>query len=61
MSLQSLTFLITKECSHYLGNDSLTQFAKSLEETCVETIESGFMTKDLAICIKGGADKYVFV
>ena len=24
-----------------------------MEETCIETIESGFMTKDLAICIKG--------
>jgi len=41
------------------SNDKLTQFAKSLEETCVETIESGFMTKDLAICIKGGANKIV--
>jgi isocitrate dehydrogenase len=34
-------------------NTKLENFAKKLEETCVETIESGFMTKDLAICIKG--------
>ncbi|RNA06317.1 isocitrate dehydrogenase [NADP] cytoplasmic [Brachionus plicatilis] len=35
------------------NNTELDNFAKKLEETCVETIESGFMTKDLAICIKG--------
>ncbi|XP_023565923.1 isocitrate dehydrogenase [NADP] cytoplasmic [Octodon degus] len=26
---------------------------KALEEVCIETIEAGFMTKDLAACIKG--------
>ena len=30
-----------------------TKYCHALEETCIETIESGFMTKDLAICIKG--------
>ncbi|XP_030746944.1 isocitrate dehydrogenase [NADP] cytoplasmic [Sitophilus oryzae] len=34
-------------------NADLTKFANTLEEVCIETIESGFMTKDLAICIKG--------
>ncbi|XP_033751958.1 isocitrate dehydrogenase [NADP] cytoplasmic-like [Pecten maximus] len=34
-------------------NGSLKQFAESLERACVDTIESGIMTKDLAICIKG--------
>jgi isocitrate dehydrogenase len=34
-------------------NDDLKFFATALENTCIETIESGFMTKDLAICIKG--------
>ncbi|OWF36365.1 isocitrate dehydrogenase [NADP] cytoplasmic-like [Mizuhopecten yessoensis] len=34
-------------------NSSLKQFAESLERACVDTIESGIMTKDLAICIKG--------
>ncbi len=34
-------------------NTALESYAKKLEETCVETIESGFMTKDLAICVKG--------
>ena len=31
----------------------LTRFAETLEKVCIDTIESGFMTKDLAICIKG--------
>lgn len=35
------------------NNPELAKFADSLEKVCVETIESGFMTKDLAICIKG--------
>lgn len=35
------------------NNQSLETFAKALESVCVETIESGAMTKDLAICIKG--------
>ncbi|XP_064602261.1 isocitrate dehydrogenase [NADP] cytoplasmic-like [Liolophura sinensis] len=34
-------------------NKELKKFAESLESACVETIESGSMTKDLAICIKG--------
>lgn len=34
-------------------NKKLEDFAIKLEEVCVETIEAGFMTKDLAICIKG--------
>uniref|UniRef100_Q09JZ8 Isocitrate dehydrogenase [NADP] n=1 Tax=Gryllus firmus TaxID=7000 RepID=Q09JZ8_GRYFI len=35
------------------NNDKLRDFAEKLEAVCIETIESGFMTKDLAICIKG--------
>lgn len=35
------------------NNTALTKFAEALEAVCIETIESGFMTKDLAICIKG--------
>ncbi|KAH8365919.1 hypothetical protein KR093_007303 [Drosophila rubida] len=34
-------------------NTELQAFAEILEKVCVETIESGAMTKDLAICIKG--------
>lgn len=34
------------------GNAELERFAESLESVCIETIESGFMTKDLALCIK---------
>lgn len=33
------------------GNPELANFAKKLEETCVKTVESGDMTKDLAILI----------
>jgi len=35
------------------SNQKLENFANKLEEVCIETIEAGFMTKDLAICIKG--------
>ncbi|RUS89219.1 hypothetical protein EGW08_003029 [Elysia chlorotica] len=35
------------------SNAELTKFAENLEAVCVETIESGIMTKDLAICVKG--------
>jgi isocitrate dehydrogenase len=34
------------------NNAALTQFANNLEAVCVETIEAGFFTKDLALCIK---------
>jgi isocitrate dehydrogenase len=34
-------------------NDELRAFAQALEEVCVETVESGKMTKDLAVCING--------
>jgi isocitrate dehydrogenase len=36
------------------GNQPLAKFAGDLEAVCVETIEAGHMTKDLAICVKGG-------
>jgi len=35
------------------NNEPLKRFCQALEAVCVETIEAGFMTKDLAICIKG--------
>ena len=35
------------------ANADLARFADSLEKVCVETIEAGHMTKDLAICVKG--------
>ena len=38
-------------------NQELVDFAEKLEEVCIETIESGFMTKDLALSIKGSLDK----
>ncbi len=35
------------------NNQELIRFAKALEDVCVETVESGKMTKDLAVCIHG--------
>lgn len=35
------------------GNDALMNFCHTLEKVCVEVVESGKMTKDLAICIYG--------
>jgi isocitrate dehydrogenase len=35
------------------GNEALIKFANSLEQVCIETVEEGKMTKDLAVCIHG--------
>lgn len=35
------------------GNQELIDFCNALEAVCVETVESGKMTKDLAVCIHG--------
>lgn len=35
------------------GNQELIRFCQALEQVCVETVESGKMTKDLAVCIHG--------
>ena len=40
------------------NNNELIKFASSLEKVCVETVESGSMTKDLAILINKSA-KYL--
>jgi len=40
------------------NNDELIKFAKTLEEVCVDSVESGSMTKDLAILI-GPSTKYL--
>ncbi|NBS01989.1 MAG: NADP-dependent isocitrate dehydrogenase [Rhizobiales bacterium] len=37
------------------SNDELKRFADTLEKVCVDTVESGFMTKDLALLV--GADQ----
>jgi isocitrate dehydrogenase len=33
------------------GNQQLIDFCRSLEKVCIETVMSGRMTKDLAVCI----------
>jgi isocitrate dehydrogenase len=40
------------------GNKELTSFCQTLEKVCVETVESGKMTKDLAICAFGNNVKH---
>jgi len=35
------------------NNAELIKFCEALEQVCVETVESGKMTKDLAICVHG--------
>jgi isocitrate dehydrogenase len=46
------------------NNKELIHFSKALEEVCVETVESGIMTKDLAVCVHGNkvkhGDHYVY-
>ena len=37
------------------NNDALAKFALTLEKVCVDTVEAGFMTKDLALLV--GADQ----
>ena len=40
------------------NNEELKKFVKTLEKVCIETVESGLMTKDLAILI-GPSSKYL--
>jgi len=35
------------------NNQALIDFSETLEKVCVETVEGGIMTKDLALCIHG--------
>ena len=35
------------------GNEALINFANDLEAVCIQTVEEGNMTKDLAVCIHG--------
>ena len=37
----------------FVDNPELARFSENLEAVCIETIEAGIMTKDLAGCIKG--------
>ena len=40
------------------GNEDLKKFVKTLEKVCIETVENGSMTKDLAVLI-GPSTKYL--
>ncbi|MCG5233534.1 NADP-dependent isocitrate dehydrogenase [Xanthobacter oligotrophicus] len=51
-------FAWTRGLSHRAkldGNDELAKFAATLEKVCVDTVEEGYMTKDLALLV--GADQ----
>jgi isocitrate dehydrogenase len=37
------------------GNEELARFSRTLEKVCVDTVEQGYMTKDLALLV--GADQ----
>ncbi len=39
------------------NNKELNDFCTALESVCIETVESGIMTKDLAVCIHGSKVK----
>jgi isocitrate dehydrogenase len=39
------------------GNEALARFSQTLEQVCVDLVEGGKMTKDLAVCIHGEAIK----
>jgi isocitrate dehydrogenase len=39
------------------NNQALISFARTLESVCVRTVESGTMTKDLALCVHGEKTK----
>lgn len=40
------------------GNEELVKFAGTLEKVCIDVVESGRMTKDLAVCIHGSDVKH---
>jgi isocitrate dehydrogenase len=47
-------FAWTRGLSHRAkldGNDRLAKFAHTMEKVCVDTVEEGFMTKDLALLV----------
>lgn len=60
IGLIPLGFLSCSKCSHFsfLSSSLACRFSQILERVCVETVESGTMTKDLAGCIHG-LSKYV--
>ncbi len=40
------------------NNQALIDFCEKLETVCIETVEAGHMTKDLAVCIHGNEVKH---
>ena len=46
----------TDNVANFDNTPDVGQFAETLERVCVETVESGQMTKDIALLVPGGAD-----
>jgi isocitrate dehydrogenase len=47
-------FACTRSLAHRAkldGNEALMKFSLTLEKVCIDTVESGFMTKDLALLV----------
>lgn len=38
-------------------NEALANFCQKLEQACIDTVEGGVMTKDLALCVRGDLSK----
>lgn len=47
-----------KACSSSWWKSLLAKFADTLEKVCVDTVEAGFMTKDLALLV-GAEQKWL--
>jgi isocitrate dehydrogenase len=45
-----------KHRAHLDGTTDVVRFARALEKACIETIESGYMTKDLALLVSKKQD-----
>ena len=45
--------------AHLDNNTKLTKYCEILEKACIETVQSGFMTKDLALCQAGKTPKNI--
>ena len=51
MIKKNKTYTYLSQQSKLFGEELFIKFSKNVEEVCVKTVESGSMTKDLAILI----------
>jgi len=59
----ALIFAWTRGLAHRAkldGNERLSHFSRALEEACISCVESGRMSRDLAVCVHGdGASQWL--